>query len=578
MRLKSLCLAMIVALLLPATPAGADHPYAADPLGLVPFINTTQQVYSTGTDTWEVWVCQVANGDTPVDLNQITTDLNAEMQPYFQWLSNGRYLPRFVAGGEVSSTDVIPPSFDSPEPLFAPDCKDHVATASAGEANGALIVVDAGFDEGYSQSGLICPEAPFSGCTVDYPSNGRSIVLGAATVTTVAPFTQPQWVTVAHELGHALNWPHSYGGLTFDPDTQLVDRYDNPMDVMSGAVLTNDPIGTIAYHRYAAGWIDPADVAVHEQGVSLHELAAVGDTGTQLLILPGPDLGYFYALGARRRSAFDVNIPKAGVEIYQIDQRREVACDFPDSWPPETATWPCFATLVRIAQTPAIQGRTGTAHVLTIDESVTVGRYTVTVLAATTTSFTVRVSEIDSGTFTDDDGNPFEPQIEKIAQAGITKGCNPPSNDRYCPTTSVTRAEMAAFLIRALGWEDSMIPFEDRFADVPAGQWYTPYVETLAALGITTGYPDGTYRPGAAVSRAEMAAFLARAFDDPTTLAPGQGLFSDIPLGAWYIEEAEKIYELGITLGCDIDPLRYCPNAQVKRDQMAAFLARALGL
>jgi hypothetical protein len=69
-------------------------------------------------------------------------------------------------------------------------------------------------------------------------------------------------------------------------------------------------------------------------------------------------------------------------------------------------------------------------------------------------AFLVRaLSLTDQGTtdFIDDDGSIFEADIEKLATAGITKGCNPPSNDRYCPDDNVTRGQMAAFLTRALG-------------------------------------------------------------------------------------------------------------------------------
>ena len=52
--------------------------------------------------------------------------------------------------------------------------------------------------------------------------------------------------------------------------------------------------------------------------------------------------------------------------------------------------------------------------------------------------------------FVDDAGSVFEADINAIAAAGITLGCNPPTNDRYCPTDNVTRAQMAAFLRRAL--------------------------------------------------------------------------------------------------------------------------------
>jgi hypothetical protein len=51
--------------------------------------------------------------------------------------------------------------------------------------------------------------------------------------------------------------------------------------------------------------------------------------------------------------------------------------------------------------------------------------------------------------FTDDNDSIFETDIEKLATAGITKGCNPPDNDRFCPDRAVTRGQMAAFLNRS---------------------------------------------------------------------------------------------------------------------------------
>ena len=51
--------------------------------------------------------------------------------------------------------------------------------------------------------------------------------------------------------------------------------------------------------------------------------------------------------------------------------------------------------------------------------------------------------------FTDDDGSIFEDAIERLAAAGITRGCNPPVNDEFCPNATVTREQMAAFLHRA---------------------------------------------------------------------------------------------------------------------------------
>ncbi len=56
--------------------------------------------------------------------------------------------------------------------------------------------------------------------------------------------------------------------------------------------------------------------------------------------------------------------------------------------------------------------------------------------------------------FVDDDGSVFEDAIARLAAAEITRGCNPPDNDRFCPDDPVTRGQMAAFLVRALGLTD----------------------------------------------------------------------------------------------------------------------------
>ena len=173
------------------------------------------------------------------------------------------------------------------------------------------------------------------------------------------------------------------------------------------------------------------------------------------------------------------------------------------------------------------------------------------------------------GTFFDDDGNIHEGAIEAIAAADITSGC---AANLFCPTRAVTRAEMAAFLIRALG--ESPAPAAGTFSDVPAGQWYTGFVERLAALEISVGYGDGTFRPHLAVSRGEMALFLIRALD--LTPLAHQGTFSDVPASAFFAGAVERIAADGITLGCGGG--RYCPNDWVLRDQMATFVTRAFGL
>ena len=180
------------------------------------------------------------------------------------------------------------------------------------------------------------------------------------------------------------------------------------------------------------------------------------------------------------------------------------------------------------------------------------------------------------GTFIDDDGNPHEGAIEAIAAAEITTGCNPPIGDQYCPTQTVTRAEMAAFLLRAIGQAGELPAYQGTFTDVPSGQWYTGYVERLAQLGIAEGYADGTYQPSGQVTRAEMAIFVVRALGEEANLGTYRGLFGDVAASAGYATHAERMFDLGITTGCATGPLRYCPTQAVTRAQMASFLARAM--
>lgn len=179
------------------------------------------------------------------------------------------------------------------------------------------------------------------------------------------------------------------------------------------------------------------------------------------------------------------------------------------------------------------------------------------------------------GTFIDDDGNLHEGAIEAIRSAQITTGCDP-VGDLYCPSNSVTRAEMAAFIVRALGEPNPTPSTSGTFSDVAAGAWYEPFVERLVELDITTGFTDNTYRPDEPVTRAQMAAFVIRALGETESSQPTR--FSDVASGVWFEGVVERLAELAITTGCDTNPLRYCPSDPVSRDQMASFVARAFDL
>ena len=135
--------------------------------------------------------------------------------------------------------------------------------------------------------------------------------------------------------------------------------------------------------------------------------------------------------------------------------------------------------------------------------------------------------------FTDDNGTVFEADINAVAAAGITKGCNPPANDLFCPNDAVTREQMAAFLDRAFGYPDSG---SDYFTDDNTSI-FQGSINAIAAAGVTAGCnppANDHYCPTAMVKRDQMASFFARALDldpivppPPTALAPGEAIIID---------------------------------------------------
>ena len=165
------------------------------------------------------------------------------------------------------------------------------------------------------------------------------------------------------------------------------------------------------------------------------------------------------------------------------------------------------------------------------------------------------------------DTSGFAFDIAWLGEQSITRGCNPPWGDDFCPTRILTRAEAAAFLARAL---DLPAGPAGRFVD-DDGSTHEADIERLAAAGITRGCAPDRFCPDRRVTRAEMAAFLARALDLPAGPA---GRFVDDD-GSTHEADIERLAAAGITRGCAPD--RFCPDQPVPREQVAAFLHRALG-
>ena len=177
------------------------------------------------------------------------------------------------------------------------------------------------------------------------------------------------------------------------------------------------------------------------------------------------------------------------------------------------------------------------------------------------------------GSFTDDDGDTHEGGIEAIAAVGITNGCNPPANDRFCPETSVTRGQMAAFIARA---RQLAAGGEDFFVD-DSGEVFERPINSIAAAGITVGCnppANDRFCPDRPMTRGEMAAMMVRAFALPASR--GNHFVDDD--GSIFESAIDRVALAGITVGCNPPTNdRFCPSALITRGQMATFLTRALG-
>ena len=116
-------------------------------------------------------------------------------------------------------------------------------------------------------------------------------------------------------------------------------------------------------------------------------------------------------------------------------------------------------------------------------------------------------------------------------------------NGEVRPQNNITRAEVATIFFRLLTDDvrDENLTKTNRYSDVTSADWYNTAVSTLSSMGIITGYPDGTFRPNAAITRAEFAAIAAR-FDlggDKTAVK-----FSDIATH-WARDEISIAYNNG---------------------------------
>jgi parallel beta-helix repeat protein len=187
--------------------------------------------------------------------------------------------------------------------------------------------------------------------------------------------------------------------------------------------------------------------------------------------------------------------------------------------------------------------------------------------------------EVGSGFLDVPTSNAVYPWVEALVRRGVTGGCSvtPPL---YCPNTSVTREQMAVFLLRAREGESYTPPpcATPPFADVPCSSPFAPWIAELLARGTTSGCGGGNYCPAGLVPREQMAVFLLRTLLGSSYLPPActTAVFADVPCSSPFARWVNDLAARGIAGGCGGG--NFCPSTAVTRGQMAVFLGVTFSL
>ncbi len=572
-------------------------PYTADPLGLVAHFGLTSY-RGTAPDRFEVWVCEGVHGSLDLTPENVSGLLNAELPPYYSWLSEGRYVLSFVPGGSVRANN-------------QQGCLDSVGNRSAGGNHAAIVVstlhvADAAGVLSLGGAGTTCWDDVVSywlWCEF-YPENERWVWMGWFTNVGVrwSPIALSSVEggigsldaldaldvisTVAHEIGHTLSWPHSFTGETVSDDGSI-DEYDNVMDVMSGgptATYEDNRVtvsgrvlaGTHALNRYAAGWVQSDQVEFYPWDyLSLHAISPVGSPDTQMVIMEW-STGVFESIGVRVQKSYDSLIPKEGVEIYRIDQSAS-ECDNPyiDA---------CWGSQRRTS--PALSGEDDPVlHVQGLGEGVWWGdsetdpdRYELNVIERYGDTFIIEIAPgNDYPTFTDVPTDSFFYVPVRWAQSWeITAGVG---EDRFGIRSGLKREEMITFLCRAYAPDECTRTQYDGsayFTDVPGDHWANTTIGWAFENGITSGVGNGLFGMGQTLTREQTMAFLHRAEGEPDTGTLGTDHYDDVPpnADAWYQTPIGWAYDQGITGGTADRTFGF--RSTPSREETMLFMCRTL--
>ena len=355
--------------------------------------------YSVGTDRVAVVECY---SGSPAATGTAISGALAKVVSYYQRLSEGAYRPQYTFLGRVG----LAPSFSDNDCFSA-----GAALVPPGRYDGALYVRDTpsfGTAYGLAGPGFTCEDVQCAPGT--YPANSRDGIITLNTLLAVKPSLagtpSPYSFIVAHEFGHMLDWPHSYTGA----GGCWGGQYDNPVDLLSrppgagkcpsDAQLPHepDPDGR-GLNRYAAGWLSPSLVRVHQVSGTTYTIGTEGSGAPELLVVRSADGAAYTTLEARVGGLGDddQNLGVAGIAVHRVDQRPSNTCLtvqlFGDDF---------CGGLARREQPFGPQGSVPDSdqHVLATGAHVELGGVTVTVVAhPTAKTFQVRVVGVTTAAF-----------------------------------------------------------------------------------------------------------------------------------------------------------------------------------
>jgi hypothetical protein len=181
------------------------------------------------------------------------------------------------------------------------------------------------------------------------------------------------------------------------------------------------------------------------------------------------------------------------------------------------------------------------------------------------------------GGFTDvSAASPFYRFIETLLHAGVTSGCGGTSYCPGAATNRDQMAAFVLVARHGAGYAPPACT-TPMFLDVPASSPFCPWIEELARRGVAGGCGGGNYCPASAVTREQMAVFVLRTLD-PTLDPPActMPMFADVPAVSPFCRWIEELARRGVVGGCGGG--NYCPTSAVTREQMAVFLAATFGL